>query len=386
MTADIDALNYPYIHIREVEWLKRTLLIFPHVVRMLPRFREYSDFDLPEIRPFCAAIGRRGPLLRPARVQAIHVEQAQTRLIREIKRDLARDEKGFKAKFGKAAAKRFLARTKAQGFQIHSGKLFEELGRFLTREGLAWEPDKDLSDGWGYLELHPKMGDAVMATLAFACAENEGLQVVTEFPKLHGSIIGLPEKSIYGASLANKISGEKEVGEDAVQFLVYRRCDPSKLSVDRLLALNQEWEALADFRAALQVAAGRVPKNIRDNEIREQYLNDVADDVFKKWENDKANLSNYVRELFGEGMLSQPGRLLEKIAEKAFTPAAAGAGAAIAGSLTTGALTGATAGFAVGLITYAGTTWQKVRGKQRNSPYRYLTMLERQGVSFAVGR
>jgi hypothetical protein len=31
-----DALNYPYIRIRDVDWLKRSLLVFPHIVRMTP--------------------------------------------------------------------------------------------------------------------------------------------------------------------------------------------------------------------------------------------------------------------------------------------------------------------------------------------------------------
>src|SRR5215210_7177285 len=31
-----DALYYPYIHMRNEDWLKGTLLFFPHIVRMLP--------------------------------------------------------------------------------------------------------------------------------------------------------------------------------------------------------------------------------------------------------------------------------------------------------------------------------------------------------------
>ena len=39
MAAQLDALNYPYIRVRSLDWLKRTLLIFPHVVRMTPEVR-----------------------------------------------------------------------------------------------------------------------------------------------------------------------------------------------------------------------------------------------------------------------------------------------------------------------------------------------------------
>ena len=64
MARDIDALNYPYIRIRNVEWLKRTLLVFPHVIRMIPSYGAPADSE--KIRPFCELEGRRGPLLRPA--------------------------------------------------------------------------------------------------------------------------------------------------------------------------------------------------------------------------------------------------------------------------------------------------------------------------------
>jgi hypothetical protein len=33
MAVPVDALNYPYIRVRDLDWLKQTLLIFPHVAR-----------------------------------------------------------------------------------------------------------------------------------------------------------------------------------------------------------------------------------------------------------------------------------------------------------------------------------------------------------------
>jgi hypothetical protein len=45
---DVDALNYPYTRIRSADWLKRTLLIFAHVVRMSPSSNAPSDD--PEVR------------------------------------------------------------------------------------------------------------------------------------------------------------------------------------------------------------------------------------------------------------------------------------------------------------------------------------------------
>lgn len=47
--------------------------------------------------------------------------------------------------------------------------------------------------------MHPRLGEAVMATLAMARAANGGLQVVTEFPGLHGSLLGTPHGRILAA-------------------------------------------------------------------------------------------------------------------------------------------------------------------------------------------
>jgi hypothetical protein len=383
MAADCDALNYPYIHVRNVEWLKRTLLIFPHVVRMLP-YGDHSPFDDPDIQPFCQIGGRRGPLLRAANTAAPPVCDAQRALIENIRRDLNRDSVQFKRRFGQTASKDASQRS-GESYQIHSRKLLYELTHFLEQEGLAWRPSEADADGPEYIEFHPRLGEAVMSTLAFACARNEGLQIVTEFPNLHGKVIGQTEESVYEACLNDLSPRSEDVGEDAVQFLVYRRCDPSKLTAERLAALSNEWEALGKFREALQTAATRVPKHIGDTNIREKYLNDVVNDVCRKWEADRANLSNFASAIFGEEAIAQPGKLLEKLAEKAFGPAAAGGTAGIIGGLTLGGLVGAAAGFAVGLVTYASTTWARLKQKEKESPFRYLTLLEESGVGFAVG-
>jgi hypothetical protein len=65
--------------------------------------------------------------------------------------------------------------------------LLDGLTHFLTHEHPAWVPD--YAHGPDYLEMHPLLREAAMATLAMACAENEGFQVVTEFPGFHGKLI-----------------------------------------------------------------------------------------------------------------------------------------------------------------------------------------------------
>ena len=61
-------------------------------------------------------------------------------------------------------------------FQIHAYKLFEELAHFLRKENLAWEPDVRVSDGPDYLEMHPHLGEAVMARLRRRAPKMNGLR------------------------------------------------------------------------------------------------------------------------------------------------------------------------------------------------------------------
>jgi hypothetical protein len=55
IALDRDALYYPYIHFRDVNWLKATLLCFPQVRRMVPP--EFSLNDSPEVAQFTALKG-----------------------------------------------------------------------------------------------------------------------------------------------------------------------------------------------------------------------------------------------------------------------------------------------------------------------------------------
>src|SRR4051794_10967951 len=102
MAAQLDALNYPYIRIRSVDWLKRTLLIFPHVVRMTPDLR--APADDPEVSAFVHLMGDRYPLLRSADLQSSHVRVAQLELVAELRSRLDKEGGSFRARYGRQAA------------------------------------------------------------------------------------------------------------------------------------------------------------------------------------------------------------------------------------------------------------------------------------------
>ena len=51
--TDRDALYYPYIHVRDPQWLKATLLVFPHVKRMVPpNFKTEDESEIQEFMGF----------------------------------------------------------------------------------------------------------------------------------------------------------------------------------------------------------------------------------------------------------------------------------------------------------------------------------------------
>jgi hypothetical protein len=407
MAADIDALNYPYIRVRSADWLKRTLLIFPHVVRMTPSWG--APADDPEVAVFAGYESRRKPLLRSADVHAGHVHQAQRELVEELRHRLEAEGPAFRRRFGRTAARRRDASSiggnltvwerrlsQSATFQIHAYKLFEELPEFLRDEELAWTPDSALADGPDYLEMHPQLGEAVMSTLAVACAENEGLQVVTEFPKLHGKLLGTPREKILTACLDGVKPNGQTSGRQIAEFFVYRHCNVDMLSAENIVALKSEREALADFRGKLEELAKTLPPTVFSEAHLQDRLDDLLSDMFREWERDQANLSSVARRFFGEGMFTEAGKLVQKLVEAAMKPetgqdimkgATIGGLAGVpAGNVIVPVLTGAGIGLVIALVFRGFESWSKARDTAKKSPLRYLTELQDQGVSFSVSR
>jgi hypothetical protein len=380
MPVDADALNYPYIEIENIDWLKRTLLLFPHVLRITP----FDDVptDSEELIEFREAVGRRGPLLQRADVYSRDVYEAQRQLIAALTQRLNEDPKGFISRFGRPAARR--AADLAGSRRIYPAKLLGDLSHYLRESRLAWP---SASGDPTYFELHPVLGEAVMATIALSCAQENGLSLVTEFPEAHSHVLGLKSEEILPTLFDGKpATHNRDLADEAAQFIVFQRCNPERLTVRALAALSHERDALLDFRAALERAVSGVPAGMTNSRRREQYLRDVASDVERNWRREQANMSSHVRAMFGGKALQEPGKLLSQIAEKAATPAAAGTASGLVGTLTMGGLVGATAGFAIAMLTYSVESTLAVRKGARESRFRYLTMMEKSGVSFYVGR
>jgi hypothetical protein len=210
------ALYYPYIHIRDVMWLKTTLLLFSQVQRMVPDYPNAAPDDSAEVRAFPRA------LLSPADLAAPRAITAQKALAKQL---LAEDP-DFLSKYGCNATRRPLAPNN-KGFQINPRKLAEPLKDALRSTKLAWDPDNrepyDLN--MEYVELNPRIGEAVMSTLAIAIATGEGLDIVGDrrSGQLHDALLEKKGDEIYNAWLHPpdlQAAPRQPNAEDLFEFLV----------------------------------------------------------------------------------------------------------------------------------------------------------------------
>jgi hypothetical protein len=136
-----------------------------------------------------------------------------------------------------------------------------------------------------------------------------------------------------------------------------------------------------------------IPPGIGDPNILHQRLREKADRMFARWKEDNKNLPQRLKDLFS-GDTEEAGKALGKLVEKAVGEGAAGATGAVGGGglittlsgghLTYHTLLGATAGFAVAVVVRTGKNVVTMKQKRKEDPFRYLTMMEKAGVSYVT--
>jgi hypothetical protein len=254
---------------------------------------------------------------------------------------------------------------------------------------LAWRPADP--HGTAYIEMDPRLGGAVMTTLALACAQNEGLEIVTEFPDVHGRAIAAGSRNVFDDlidaedEVPERINGEAGARRLA-EVIVYQRSDVSQLGADDMIALREERAVFARFRRALEKEAKNLPPMVGDGRRLQEHLDDVVNDIFRRWRSDRANFGRLARSVFGGDAIREPSKFLEKVVEKAVGlggPAVAGAWI---GELNAHTLVGASGGLLIGIATHTLSAWQSLRRIEADSPWRYLTTLEEGGVVFRMVR
>lgn len=393
---DRGALYYPYIHIRDMNWLKGTLLCFPHVYRMVPG--RYKIKDEPVARRFKKLRGPHDrPLLNEAWIEKGPAFAAEGQLLRRLKADYPKSGVKLHEKFSLVQA-RYDCEGREDDFQVYRNKINWRLLEFLEAKGLAWAPRKpDRAHEW--VAMHPVMGQAFMSTIAAAIAKHDGLDVVTDSGPVHAALAHRDEEAIYKQLILGdelyKAPKKSAVVNEIIELVVMTRFKLDRVSPEDIARMSRDREGLYALRKELKEMAGRIP-SMTNRKRRDEYLQDAANDIIAEWRKDKKNMSKFAREFFGAGMGGNAAKFLEKVAPSVLSGGALGtAGGAVAsggtaaaatviGGLTVPALIGAGAGLAVGVIIHGVSTAIKVKKQSAKSPYRFLSKIEKAGAVLMV--
>lgn len=380
-STERDALYYPYIHIRSVDWLKRALLVFPHIARIVPRGFMPSDRSL--LRGFEDAIGLWGkPLLRSANLQSSGVHRAQHELISLFASDVETQPEAMR-KYTVDQYRSHIRRPSDE-FLLHRDKPTYELVDFLEQTGLMWPATFESPSA--FTAVHPRVGEAIMSTIALACALDEGFDVVTDEGRVYYQATQV--KDIYHSLVRSRpakpqTKSLKASDKKIFELIIFQQCNVSALGPDQLVELSKDREAIDTFRAALAAIAAKIPE-MQDDAAFEDRLTAAVDGALQAWRNDRVNLSKVSKQIFGRELLKPTEGFIKALVEK-FVPPLVGAGVGgAAGGDARGMLIGAAGGFIVALATHSANSWARASDQAKQSPYRYLTNLEEAGVSFTM--
>ena len=381
-------LYYPYIKIRNVDWLKGTLLVLPRVYRLVPG--DFSPWDDPATKEFSQP-QKGAPLLLPADLGTSSVREAELTLRSRLERDA--EEVSFLARYGCEPTRAKLSRDDL-GVQLHRHKFDERFIGLLLDKGLAWPPIKyepTDPEGTDYVEVNDRLGEAIMSTIAIAAADYHGADVVAEprSERLHACLVEKRISDVYDAWLHPSYPDRprQQTGETLFEFFVEWACDLGGLNPQRIAGLQDERAAAEELIGELDRLGGHL--RIGDPDALEREMKGVIRQVLDEWKGERTQGLRFRAELLGKGVAAPGVEFAKKLVEKAASPGAGGAAAGLAtgkilGGLAVGGLVGAAAGLAVGVITHGVGSYARAREKGKSSPRRFLTTLTDAGVSIRI--
>jgi hypothetical protein len=285
------ALYYPYIRIRNVEWLKATLLCFPQVRRIVPD--SYMPIDSDEIREFLNTEGRFGPLLTHSKsLMEYPVAMEMSQLADWMKERLPelKDRYSFEE-----TQKAFAPDT----FQIHKGKVSPSIGlmEILEAQGLAWPSGG--RDRYFWISMHPRLGRSVMSTIAGAIAKYDGLAIVTPSTQSHYKISGLEGKQLWERMLHDEPEMEQAPDEgsfaETMELVLLSTLDLKALTAADIANLTRSTGGLADFRKKLADVAAELPAIANPRE-RMARIEAAADEMRADWQRQKGEWPKHLRD------------------------------------------------------------------------------------------
>jgi len=353
------ALYYPYIHIRDQNWLKATLLTFRQVKRMVPKEFVLRDYAL--VKDYLELEGPVGPLLDSANLYSPRVQTAYARLAKLIEANGEQLENTY----SKAGTEpEFWSGPRA--FQIHRSKIVDpHLFDLLDRYKLFWYSREQTEADWeDWITVNPKVGAAIMSTLALAVGVEEGLDVVTPSALAHDSLLAHKEDDVFDALLGlEKADFEINAGvalEELAQVVVSLSFDFTRLSARNIKDLLCEGKDLGKFLDRVSAFSQSIPKGLGEEE-RVKQVKRKAEEIIQEWEDFRGTLPAFAREAIAEKSIEElPKKFFESIPEITW------------GSVLTTAVTGVK-GIAITLLTSAAVKIYQ----GRNGPYKFLNRIDK---------
>jgi hypothetical protein len=362
VALDRDALYYPYIHIHDVNWLKSTLLCFPSVHRILPDAyapQGFTSTDSEEIKQFCRTEGARGPLLQPSK--SVH-DSAPANAADGLQRRIQANEEFFVDKYSQTTTIGQLG-NHANQFKLHDSKVSYYLIRYLESKDLAWRgPDRE------WIIMHPRLGTAVMSVISLAIAKSDGLDIVTPSDRTHYFLSLSDDNQIFTNLLepnpASVAPRREDLTDDLAEVVMTTLFDVSRLTPDQIAELQKDGKDLRQFKRAVASIAAQIP-DIANPEARWTRLKEASEQVVEEWNAYRKGLPRFLAEALIDATEIKPPEW------------------------SAGFLAGASAhhvfglglGIVIGVLTYSGTKVLRTYRAHRNSPYRYLTRIYKEGAT-----
>jgi len=276
------ALYYPWIRIRDPNWLKMTLLCFGKVRRMIPQ--SYTAEDSDEVKKCCNTPGPNGPLVEGATLWAAPVQLELMRLGKKIEKA---DEKTAHQFTREGYLESLLNPTLVDSFEIHRMKI-EPLVQTLLDRKLAWKVRELRGEDW--LAVHPQLGQVIMSTLAIACAKVDDLSIVTPSREAHEIATSLRDQLVLEELLGGNVPKiAPENAGDLIQVVMLSVLnDPSKLTIEEIGDLLAKKEDLVSMRGVLESVASRI-RPMENPERRSHLVREKAIEALDEWQTEKSS-------------------------------------------------------------------------------------------------
>lgn len=357
------ALYYPFIHIRDENWLKATLLAFQQVRRIVPYGFTVRDEEV--THAYSELEGPVGPLLATANIWSEPVRNAQLDL--QEKSDRHRDFLVQRYSYDSTPAE---YRSGDGSFQIHRMKILAPgFVDSLVRDGLAWNTrDTDEHDSFNWLTMHPQLGAAIMSTLALAVAQNEGLDVVTPSGRAHNALLSTTAEHVFEKLLDLRTAPNPDLtkvsSEELCQLVVTTGFDLTRLSPQDIQELIVTCgKELREFHDAVNSFARRIPGGLSKEE-REKRMKKESEAILEAWSGCVAQFPKSKEALLDAALDKSPDKIAEAIGKVIETG-------------TQVVLLGTVKGLILSIVVSAGAKMLR----EKKSPFKFLSKIDR-----AVGR